>query len=1120
MIKRSGMAVDETSYYGSLESFLNEVGNTLNPFVRTIINPKNEGSGLPDGGFFTKDQFNSDQSTIKDFVGTPPSRGVMEIKGTSEILEKIAHSGQVLKYLKRYQSVLVTNYYQFLLVELVNDTEVRFLETYKIAQTEKEFWNLLFNHNKLAAQHEEGLTQFLLRVLVHNVPLIEPKDVAWFLASYARDARTRIEQLELQALEEVKLALEETLGLSFAGKKGDHFFKSTLIQTIFYGVFSAWVLFNKDKSAQSIKFDWRLAGWYLKVPMIKALFDRVANPSQLGRLGLIDVLDWTSDALNRIEKHSFLERFEESEAVLYFYEPFLEAFDPELRKDLGVWYTPIEIVQYMVEKVDRTLRQDLNIKRGFADKNVYVLDPACGTGAYIVEVIKRIHKTHEEEGFDALSGEDLKEAAMKRIFGFEILPAPFVIAHLQLGLLLHNLGANFIEATDRVGIYLTNSLTGWDTPNEENKQLVAFPEMQEEKDASEYIKRDKPILVILGNPPYNAFAGVCPKEERGLVDVYKDNLIHKWGIKKFNLDELYVRFLRIAERTIHQHEKGVICYISSFTYTFKESFVVLRNRFFENFSSIYIDNLNGDSRETGKTTPEGLPDPSIFSTDYNKAGIKVGTSIGLFVKNESNINSAEVYFREYWGKEKKKLLTKSLEDNDSSNPYQLLLPDESNLYSFRYNTKKSNYDNWISVAELSLVAPFQGLDEDRKFDLIDFDKEKLANKIKAYFDKDYSLEQLKDILPGLTSNSAGFNAEKSRSIVLKKEKYKIENFKNYSFRAFDQRTCYYSTVNPLWKRARTELSLQLFDGNKFLLCRKSTSASIEGIPFYLTTFLFARDGIKGHAVGIPFKLKKNSSKNETLSIFGDTLNDNISDRVASYLIKINETDPEKVWYHVLAIGFCSQYLEENKLNIKLGYPKIPFPNYIEYFTYSSNLGKRIASLLNPETDTEGITINPTSLFRQFAVISKNDGIAISPNELSLNANWGNKTRQGVMPGTGKYVERKFSNEEYKVYNDSGYNAESIDQLLGVTTFDIFLNDQIYWKNIPSKVWHYHIGGYQVIKKWLSYREESIINRPLNKEEVREVVNMARRLIAIVLMGDDLNISYNNVKRDLYNWISE
>ena len=295
MIKRSGMSVKETSYYGSLESYLNDIGHSLKPWVRSIINTKNIGSGIPDGGLFTKEQFSKEQERIEDFVGTPPSRGVIEIKGTAEGIKKIVDSTQVKKYLNGYGQVLVTNYYQFVLVVLDENKEVKCLEKYSLANSEKEFWDSASNPKLLSIIHDEGLKQFLLRVMLHAAPLTEPKEVAWFLASYARDARNRIEQLELPALDEVKNALEETLGVSFSGKKGEHFFKSTLIQTIFYGVFSAWVLFNKDKTAQAKKFDWRLAGWYLKVPMIKALFERVANPSQLGRLGFIEVLDWTTD---------------------------------------------------------------------------------------------------------------------------------------------------------------------------------------------------------------------------------------------------------------------------------------------------------------------------------------------------------------------------------------------------------------------------------------------------------------------------------------------------------------------------------------------------------------------------------------------------------------------------------------------------------------------------------------------------------------------------------------------------------------------------------------------------------------------------------------------------------
>jgi predicted helicase len=163
--------------------------------------------------------------------------------------------------------------------------------------------------------------------------------------------------------------------------------------------------------------------------------------------------------------------------------------------------------------------------------------------------------------------------------------------------------------------------------------LPLFPELEHERDAAERVKRKVPILVVLGNPPYNAFAGTSPEEEHGLVDVYKEGLVKKWGIKKFNLDEFYVRFMRLAQRRITEGTKqGIVCYISSFSYLADPSFVVMRQRLLNDFDNIWIDCLNGDSRETGKKTPTGEPDPSVFSTKQNTAGIRLGTSIGLFTR--------------------------------------------------------------------------------------------------------------------------------------------------------------------------------------------------------------------------------------------------------------------------------------------------------------------------------------------------------------------------------------------------------------------------------------------------------------------------------------------------------
>jgi len=372
-------------------------------------------------------------------------------------------------------------------------------------------------------------------------------------------------------------------------------------------------------------------------------------------LNLSEILDWTSAVLNRVDRPVFFSKFQEVHAVQYFYEPFLQAFDPDLRKQLGVWYTPPEIVQYMVARVDTVLREELKLPDGLADKNVYVLDPCCGTGSYLVEVLNHIHRTLKEKGDDALVAADLKEAAMNRVFGFELLPAPFVVSHLQLGLLLQNFGAPLAEkANERISVFLTNALTGWEPPKGPKKRLP-FPEFDEERDAAEHVKRDTPILVILGNPPYNGFAGVSPEEEQGLVEPYKEGLVKEWKIKKFNLDDLYVRFFRLAERRITERlnpGKGILCYISNFSYLSDPSFVVTRERFLHEFDFMWFDCMNGDSRETGKLTPEGNPDPSVFSTEFNREGIRVGTTIGLLVRKARSTDNqppSKILFRNFLG---------------------------------------------------------------------------------------------------------------------------------------------------------------------------------------------------------------------------------------------------------------------------------------------------------------------------------------------------------------------------------------------------------------------------------------------------------------------------------------
>ena len=1134
-IRATQAGTGETSYYTALSVLLNEIGSTLTPKVRCVIQLQNKGAGMPDGGMFTADQFKT--KAAKQNAGAnplavlPPSRGVIEVKSPAEDMPGIIESEQIARYWEHYGLVLVTNYRSFTLIGRTPSGEAVELEGFTLAGTEADFWRLAAHPRTCPDPVRERFAEYLHRVMIHNAPLASPQDVAAILASYARDAKARIGHADLPALAGLREALENALGLKFEGEKGEHFFRSTLIQTLFYGIFSAWVLWaRKRKPAPASKektlkyalkesaatyhtdskhFDWHTAVWHLRVPMIRALFEQVATPARLGPLGLEEVLDWAAAALNRVDGDAFFTAFDEEHAVQYFYEPFLQEFDPELRKDLGVWYTPTEIVDYQVERVDTVLREELHIADGLADPRVIVLDPCCGTGAYVRSVLHRIAKTLDAKGGDGLTAQDLKTAALERVLGFEILPAPFVIAHLQIGLLLETLGAPLNDAKDeRVGVYLTNALTGWEPPKEKPKQTIMFPEFAQERDAAAKVKQGKKIIVIIGNPPYNSFAGVSPEEENDLVEPYKEGLNTKWGIKKFNLDDLYVRFFRLAEKRIAEYSgMGVLSFISNFSYLGDPSFVVMRQRFLQEFNRLWFDCLNGDSRETGKQTPDGKPDPSVFSTEWNREGIRVGTAIGLMVKHAKDESREqalpEVRFRQLWGARKREQLIASLASTKFDAQYEVTRPAITNRWSFRPSDVTVAYQAWPKVVDLCFEQPISGLQEMRRGALMAMDRELLERRMRYYLNKDVDWDVFCSTGAGLTQDGGRFDAKATRKAVIRDSVYDVNAILRYSLYPFDNRWCYYSSLRPLWNEPRPALVKQNWIGNRFFVTRMMAERPRENCVTTITSALPDYHLLRPNAVAIPIRIKAgacsqtNGDGPTELVLPGmdqsDTITANLSPAARAYLAALGFPNPnsdtetaEVIWMHALAIGYAPAYLTENADGIRQDWPRIPLPATKEALLASAALGHTVAALLDAETPVAGVTAGKISDdLKAVAVFTRTDGQPVNPDsgDLELTAGWGHAGKGGVtMPGRGKV----------ETTGDS---------------LDIYLNGLTCWRNVPVPVWEYTIGGYQVIKKWLSYREKPLLGRGLTIAEVRYVTETARRIVALLALQPQLDENY-------------
>jgi hypothetical protein len=1094
----------ETSYYPAVANLLNQVGGELRPRVYCLHHPSG-GDGIPDFGLFEQTLFRRGERP-EWRAGVTPDRGAVEVKGADHRINALLDSEQVRRrYLPAYGLVLATNLWQYRLLDEAGNLRERF----DLADDENGFWRL--THGFRPAPLLSRFTDFLQRCLLARAPLARPADVAFFLASYAREALMRLEERAgLPALTALRRAMEQSLGIGFGSRDGEHLFRSTFIQTLFYGIFSAWVAHARTGAA---RFDWRAAQWSMTVPIARFLFQQAATPDALAPLELVPLLDAAAETLARVDRKAFFAAFDDARAVQYFYEPFLEYFDPELRRALGVWYTPPEIVTYMVERVDRVLRTELGREQGLADPNVWVLDPCCGTGSYVVEVLRRIKRTLEEQGLGDLVGERLKQAAITRVAGFEIMTAPFIIAHWQVSEELRRAGAPLrqvdrtgapLAQPERAAVYLTNALTGWSSAEETGSMEPAFDALARERAAAIDVKQNQPVMVVLGNPPYNAFAGTSPASEGELVDPYKQGLQDRWCVRKFNLDELYVRFFRVAERRIAERTgRGIVCFISNYSWLSYSSFVVMRQSLLGNFDRAWIDNMHGD-RTITEYGPDGRSSETIFAVDGFSLGIRKGVAITLLARTGRG-ESGRYAFRDDINAsrsiERRQQLIDALGDRDFETRYVALRPSESNRFLLQPSETSEAYPSWAGINKLSRAADWSGVLEKRRGALMDHDCAVLRERMRQYCDPRISFAETRAQGIGPVFDAARFAASRARSALIEAGGFSAGRIAQVALYPFDERWCFHSNVRPLWNEPRPELAAQQAAGNCFLVTRARARRPGEGFPCFFTRILPGDHLLDPNAHPMPFVLHVAGDEERGLGLEAATVA-NLSPAALAWcaalgLLPTPETS-RLVWLHVLAVAYSPAWLQENGDAIRQGWPRVPLPGSADLLRSSAALGTQLLALLDLSAPVPSVTAGtPRPELASVAVPTTAPG---QTRDWRLTAGWGSRSQQGVtMPGRGRADVRPYASDEAA--------TEAQQALIGATTRDVWMNAASYWRNIPERVWELRIGGYQVIKKWLSYRELSTLGRPLNEAEVGHVQAVARRLAAVLLLGPQLDESY-------------
>ncbi|HSS77200.1 MAG TPA: type ISP restriction/modification enzyme, partial [Thermoanaerobaculia bacterium] len=699
------------------------------------------------------------------------------------------------------------------------------------------------------------------------------------------------------------------------------------------------------------------------------------------------------------------------------------------------------------------------------------------------------------------------------------------------------------DSSHRPAIFLTNALTGWEGPEQLKLQ---FPELQDEHDAARRVKREEKIIVILGNPPYNRFAGVPPlPEESDLADHYKgihrnskgkqagkSELFSRFGIRKHLLDDLYVRFFRLAEVRIGERaEHGVVSFISNYSFLTGRSHPLMRESLLKTFDDIWVDSLNGDKYRTGKVIPVGLPgagasDQSVFSTEQDSRGIQVGAAITTLLKRHKKDQlqgPATVHFRDFWGLSAAKRQALLAAPGLASLPaakrrrlagtpegpreYETVLPAEKNRWKLVPRTVTGGFEDWPSLDELFPVA-FQGVNPNRGLEgsLIDTEPELLASRMRDYY-SDLPFSRLSQLYPTLCKPRADYAPEEVRESLLARSQFKRQQVVKYLQFPLDLRFIYYETQGELLNRRRPELWENLSD-NLFLATVPEPRKTSESRPLIATTLFDLHVHDRG-TLGFPLRIRRadrprtlfsdppvNGSREanlaedawralrDTWSLAG-TIGDDEALRIVRTLFSLT-----------LALAHAPQYEADHKDTLSQDWIHLPIPKNRALFEEIGRLGETVGTLLDPAAEVSKVlrTILGSSQ-RTLAVVASRDGTAVRDSDLVVTYSF-----FGVAQGAWR--ERRPQQDE------------AFETAWGEATGDLHLNDKVSLRNVPERVWRYELGGYPVIKKWLGYRDAGRRpGQPLTLTELQHLREMVHRIAALLLLHSELDTAYERALED-------
>jgi len=705
-------------------------------------------------------------------------------------------------------------------------------------------------------------------------------------------------------------------------------FADMYAQTLVYGLFVARY---HDKTLGSFSSQEARELIPNSNPLLKRFFDHIIGANFDTRLKYI--IDELCEVFSHADvKHLMKEYFNKDlwgetekgpDPVIHFYEDFLKEYDPRLRKKLGAYYTPQPIVQFIVKSVDHLLKKEFKLSNGLADSSktkdglhkVQILDPAVGTGTFISAVIGIIYESLLKAGQKGRWPAYVHHDLLPRIYGFELMMTPYIIAHLKLGIAFKQTG--FWDFHRRLGIYLTNSL---EEPSKQ-QEMFAFglaESIAEESKEAAVIKNEKPIMVVIGNPPYSISSSNKGKWIQEQIEVYKKDL----NERKINIDDDYIKFIRFAEHFIEKNKTGIVAMITNNSFIDGITHRQMRKHLLETFDDIYILDLHGDAKESA---PDGIKDQNVFE-------IQQGVSINIFVrKNIKKESLGNLYHSEIFESKKGKYSflnknsIKSVKWNGLkySKPYYFFVPKDFKL--------EEKYQKGFQLDELFLSFS-SGIQTKKDRIAIQFNKKKLERIIQDFLNLDENNLRLKYKL----KDTSGWNIRNAKN-DLKTNKF---IYTQILYRPFDIReTIYTQNSGGFIGRPRVNISkhfinnknIGLIANRQFLGDYYSHVGVTNKIICHGTFYL----GNKGQDYLFPLYLFDDNELKTS----------NLKTEIVSQIEKIvGKTTPENIFDYIYAVLHSPNYREKYKEFLKIDFPRISYPKNPQSFKKLVKLGKELRLL--------------------------------------------------------------------------------------------------------------------------------------------------------------------------------